>query len=386
MWHDPGRGLDGSAPGAPLSETSVAVSSKPGLTWRRMLGLNFGVTCAVTLVFWSFKPDLSGPGLLATFALCLAFTNGFGIPAAFVMTRLGRLASARPPPYDWIAAALQIFTLTAVGTLLGVLALHGLGIGGAASVWTSFWAGLRFAVVVGLTVGLGMFFWEGKKAELAAARREIERRDLAEARALKLLAESRLASLESRIHPHFLFNTLNSIAALIPDDPRRAEETVQRLAALLRFSLEASRQRLVPLAQELQVVRDYLEIEAARFGPRLRHAVELEPDAQALLVPPLSVQTLVENAVKHAVAPLRGGATLHVRARVQGGDLVVDVRDDGPGFTLAVVPPGHGIDTLQQRLQSLYGERADLALEPSEGGGATLRLRLPARAGDVERA
>jgi two-component system sensor histidine kinase AlgZ len=354
------------------------------LTWRRMLVLNLGVSCGATLILWSFSRGTDALGLLFTFGFCLAFTNAFGIPAAWVMSQMGPLIVDRRPPYNVIVATALILAFTALGTFLGVLALHWLGAEGAGGIWGSFWAGLRFATVVALTVGLGAFFWETKREELESARREIQRRELAEVNTLKLLAEARLASLESRIHPHFLFNTLNSIAALIPEDPQRAELTVQQLATLLRFSLDASHERLVELGQECRVVHDYLEIEKARFGERLRYHIELSPGTQGLLVPPLAVQTLVENAVKHAVATRRAGAEIHVLAMIEGGELVVEVADDGPGFTPQAQLPGHGLENLRERLASLFANQAGVEVRAGRSVGACVRLRLPATA-SIER-
>src|SRR5205823_3935058 len=122
-------------------------------------------------------------------------------------------------------------------------------------------------------------------------------------RALKLATEARLSSLESRIHPHFLFNTLNSISSLIQEDPVRAERLIERMAALLRFSLDSTNAGLVPLYQEMKIVRDYLEIERARFGDRLGFEVNIPAEFDRFEVPPLAIQTLVENSVKYAVSP-----------------------------------------------------------------------------------
>ena len=179
-------------------------------------------------------------------------------------------------------------------------------------------------------------------------------------RANKLLVEARLSSLESRIHPHFLFNTLNSIASLIPTDPKRAEDTVGKLASLLRFSISANHSSLVPLAQELKIVRDYLEIEATRFGQRLHYEISV-PDALGdCKVPPLALQTLVENSVKHVVAQRNQPSSISVDGAQHDGRLEITVTDDGPGFSLADISPDHGLGNLVGRLELLFGESAQL--------------------------
>lgn len=197
-------------------------------------------------------------------------------------------------------------------------------------------------------------------------------------RAYKLLAEAQLSSLESRIHPHFLFNTLNSIAALIPSDPQRAEDTVGKLASLLRFSLNAQHSGLVPLEQELKVVRDYLEIETTRFGSRLRYRMIIPESLGAVRVPPLSLQTLVENSVKHVAAERVDGASIEIAGRMEGGRIVLEVIDDGPGFSLGAVAPEHGLGNLLARLELLFGGegRLDVVREQEK---TVVRMTIPAQ-------
>jgi sensor histidine kinase YesM len=206
---------------------------------------------------------------------------------------------------------------------------------------------------------------------LEAVKEELHQRQVAEERQRKVAAEARFASLESRIHPHFLFNTLNSISALVREDPAEAERTIERLAALLRFSLDSEVAGVVALSEELRIARDYLEIEKVRFGARLRYRIEATDEANTHMVPALSVQTLVENSVKFAVGGRREGAEIVVSAKVQDGRLRVEVSDDGPGFEpLSCRKPGHGLDLLEQRLAGLFGSTA--SLEVSAAGGRTL--------------
>jgi LytS/YehU family sensor histidine kinase len=188
--------------------------------------------------------------------------------------------------------------------------------------------------------------------------------------------EARLATLQSRLHPHFLFNTLNAISALIHDDPDRAERTVERLAALLRFSLDATQEAVIPLGDELKIVGDYLEIEHTRLGDRLSYAVKTHPAVTACAVPPLAVQTLVENSIKHAIAPRPDGGHVCVEACPAGDRLLVSVWDDGPGFQAADIRPGHGLDNLQARLAARFGATARLSIE-RHAGRTLVSVSLP---------
>jgi LytS/YehU family sensor histidine kinase len=196
---------------------------------------------------------------------------------------------------------------------------------------------------------------------------KLHEKEVAEERTRKLAAEARLRSLESRIHPHFLFNTLNSISSLIAVNPARAEQIVGRLAKLLRASLDTSNQPLIPLREELAMVESYVDIERARFGDKLRGSVKVPPELQDAQVPPMSVQSLVENAVKHGITPRSGGGEVLVTASAENGSLRIEVRDTGPGFDLAAIPAGHGLHSLVERLDTLFGAKARLNVLQRDG-------------------
>jgi len=261
---------------------------------------------------------------------------------------------------------LALFTVTgSFATNLIALALH---IIDRASFAGNFWMGLRISLVIAFTFTLANWGISTLQERLAEANAELHRRQIAEERERKIAAEARFASLESRVHPHFLFNTLNSISALVREDPAEAERTIERLATLLRFSLDSERDGVVTLREELRVVRDYLEIEKVRFGDRLRYLIEVDEAAESQPVPALSVQTLVENSVKYAVGALQEGAEISISARVRNGRLRVEVSDDGPGFEPASsMKPGHGLDLLQRRLASLFGSSASLEMTARDG-------------------
>jgi LytS/YehU family sensor histidine kinase len=209
---------------------------------------------------------------------------------------------------------------------------------------------------------MSMTTYQTLRQQLHSAMLELRSRQVEQERAYKLLAEARLSSLESRLHPHFLFNTLNSIAALIPRDPQRAEDTVGKLASLLRFSLASSSAGLVPLAQELKFVRDYLEIELTRFGPRLRYEIDVPETLMEVKTPPMALQLLVENAVKHVVSQRAQGADIRIAGRLENGQARLEVIDDGPGFRLESISSDHGLGNLIARLQLLFTERGKLTV------------------------
>jgi sensor histidine kinase YesM len=216
---------------------------------------------------------------------------------------------------------------------------------------------------------LGTISGRLEATELALRTQQLEKE-----RAEKLAAEAQLASLASRVQPHFLFNTLNSISALVREDPTRAEELIDKLASLLRSSLDGA--ETVPLKSELQLVSDYLEIQQARFGSRLRYELPPSPSIE-MTIPPFAIQSIVENSLKHVAGRRAEGVKVVVRTEEHNGGLTVDVTDDGPGFNEDALRAGHGLDNLYQRLRALYGEKARLEfLRSSEG--MTVRLRVQA--------
>ena len=233
--------------------------------------------------------------------------------------------------------------------------------------WTEYLRTLKVALPLAIVFGLGALAYASLRGRLEVAELRLHEKELAEERTRKLAAEARLRSLESWIHPHFLFNTLNSISALIASDPARAEQIVGRLATLLRASLDSSNHSLIPLRQEIAMVESYADIERVRFGDKLRCSVNVPPELQETKVPPLSVQSLVENAVKHGITPQPNGGEFQVTARAANDVVYIEVRDSGPGFDFAAIPGGHGLDKLVQRLDALYGANASLSVSRRDG-------------------
>ena len=197
-------------------------------------------------------------------------------------------------------------------------------------------------------------------------------------RLVALEARGQLAALRGQIHPHFLFNALHTVVQLIPVDPRGASRAAELLADVLRLALSEPRDS-VTLTQEWEFVRRYLEIERIRFGERLKVDDSLDPAALACRLPSFALQTLVENAVRHAAAPRVDPTTLAITARVEGGTLVVVVTDDGAGADVASIAQsaGTGLRRLREQLKWLHGTEAGLFLASGPGGGFTARLRIP---------
>ena len=202
------------------------------------------------------------------------------------------------------------------------------------------------------------------------------------------LADARLHALRSQLNPHFLFNTLNAISSYLEADPRGVRRMIARLSELLRYVLEKTDAREVPLREELGFIDKYLEIQRLRFEDRLTVAHHVDPAVLEALVPSLILQPLVENAVKHGLAHREQGGRIELRAWREGERLHLSVRDDGPGLppptgdgAAASATPGIGLRNTRERLESLYGTAQQFSLESAEDGGLVAHLALPYHTG-----
>jgi LytS/YehU family sensor histidine kinase len=208
---------------------------------------------------------------------------------------------------------------------------------------------------------------------------EASEREVQMARLSEQVASTRLAALQAQLNPHFLFNSLNTIAVLVRDgDSRTATRVIEQLSDVLRRTLRRTQASEASLEDELTLVRQYLAVEQARFSDRLRPAFEIEPGMLSAAVPSFALQHLVENAVRHGIARRTNAGHLVVRARRDGDMLDLSVEDDGAGLAAAVEGKGHGLENTRERLRTLYGERASLTVTAA-GQGAVARLRLPYR-------
>jgi two-component system LytT family sensor kinase len=195
-------------------------------------------------------------------------------------------------------------------------------------------------------------------------------------------SRSELKALRAQINPHFLFNALNAIASLIHTDPRRADEVVEQLAEVFRYTLRRSDSEWAPLDQELAFVRAYLDVEQARFGWRLVCAIDSDHGSPPPQVPSMLLQTLVENAVKHGVSQAREAGRIDVVVRTTDGDVTIEVRDTGPGPAASPSRPrggeGFGLRSVRERLRGHFGDGASFALTRDETAGVTIaRITMP---------
>ncbi len=221
-----------------------------------------------------------------------------------------------------------------------------------------------------------------------------EQRKLDAERANTLLSQAQLAALRARVHPHFLFNAHNSVAALCGIAPERARDAILRLSRLMRRALEAGDAAMQPFSEELEAVRNYAEIEQERFGSRLSVQWEVDPAAERACVPPFALQTLVENAVTHGIAPKVGPGVVRIFARTSRGRAVIGVRDDGVGMdpdtarhpSAGAAP--HGLQILGGQLELMFGRRSRVRVfsRPDRGALAVFAVPVNQPAGVLRKA
>jgi LytS/YehU family sensor histidine kinase len=231
---------------------------------------------------------------------------------------------------------------------------------------------LVYWVIIGASAALD-FYRKYRDRELRAM--ELE----------KLLAQTRLEALQAQLNPHFLFNTLHAISALMHDRVDAADRMLSRLSDLLRLALESTDTQEVPLRREVAFLQKYLEIEQTRFGDRLDVQLDIAPDTWEVMVPNLILQPLVENAIRHGIEPKAKGGRIRVSARGEADCLCLEVRDDGVG--LAAPRPereGVGLSNTRARLQHLYPGRHRFEMRNADDGGLVVRLAIPWRPESAE--
>jgi len=324
----------------------------------------------VLYVFSGVAPPARLFATVWTYAVAISAPAHVILGWVFPMTRGGALL-------QWTVFVVLLTLIAIAGSVLGTLMVIGLGLESQLGFAMLLALSLKASLMLALLVGVVQAMIQRLNDRLYETERKLQAQALEHERALTLASEARLAALEARLNPHFLFNALNTVTSLIPAQPAQAERLIERLSAVLRSSLENEPGRLVSLAQEMKLVRSYLEIQNARFGERLRVAVDVHDDFAALPVPSFSVQTLVENSVKFAVASDRRGADVEVRARQESGHIRIEVADNGPGFSLDEVPAGHGLDNLRGRLTLTFGSDLPPLDVRRADGWTTVSFRVP---------
>ena len=367
---------------APAVDTMPACPTAPSRAHRTIAALRYlgiaVVVCGAVAVYFSFAFDNPfGPVLV--FSLCIGLScqllidGGRRLVARWLRRRRPDDMSLRRgwPGWHWTLPIVLIGSWAGMqigyplaGWLLG-MSVRSPGLDRP--------RGLFIVLAVSVAVAVAMIYTSWSRARLAASEAQAQA-------AQRLAAENQLKLLESQLEPHMLFNTLANLRVLIGMDPPRAQAMLDRLIAFLRATLQASRSGTHSLADEFARLEDYLALMAVRMGPRLATQFELPEALRAAPVPPLLLQPLVENCIKHGLEPQLAGGRIELRAERFADKLLLSVRDDGAGLAAeqAAQSGTHfGLEQVRQRLAALYGDAASLTLQAAPGGGTLARIELP---------
>jgi two-component system LytT family sensor kinase len=296
---------------------------------------------------------------------------GLSIQAIIILMykRLQRLSTIRR-----LAVQFGIYLMAGfAGTEIGYFILRYAWYGGALDVGGHIRL-LALNLILATVFGSAAAIYISLRSTAERMSRTLREKEINEERLERLKTRAELDALQAKINPHFLFNTLNSIASLIPEDPAAAESTVEKLSELFRYTLQRSGNSTVKLSEELEIVRSYLEIEKVRFGDRLKFDIRSDESLNDFQIPPLLIQPLVENSIKHGIASETGGGSVEVDARRDGVSCLITVTDSGKGIASTGDDAGFGLKSIRERLNLVYGARAGLRVQE---GSSTVQITVP---------
>lgn len=349
---------------------------KEGPRWMHYVWtflFNTAIALVLTLIAWSFA-SRSNPVQLLKWNFVISQSIGFVIHLLFELSARV-LGTARIETFSTPQRVVFYGGIPIVGCLIGYwLGLTLLGVDVARIVQGAPRVALAI-ILVSIVFSTFWYRYMANKALLAKAEAERERERSRVAELQRQASDAQLRSLQAQIEPHFLFNTLANVVSLVDVAPDKARLMLERLIDLLRASLAASRSDRTTLGQEAELVAAYLDILGIRMGERLRYTIDVPAELAGAPIPPLSLQPLVENAIKHGLEPKVAGGSVRLVARNSGGTLQLDVEDDGLGFAPSVAG-GVGLSNLRERLASHYGDRARIVIEDL-GSGTRVRLTIP---------
>lgn len=306
-----------------------------------------------------------------TFLMSLWVSLGFGISIMVMVNGVYRWLPNGSEPTNNLIALLLGFALGVVNLVVVIWVSDANAL---AKMNVRMWAG---NVVVSFFICLAAYYFFYTRYRMQTLHAEVLARQAQAAERERLLAQSELKRLQSQIEPHFLFNTLANIQGLVDLDPLKAKHMIGALTQMLRMNLQRSRATQTTLAEEFEMVRCYLEIQAIRMGERLHFTLNLPTELQDQPVPPLVLQPLVENAIMHGFEQSTRTGELQVSAGVQDQQLHLTVSDNGVGIDSNAQRAGIGLSNIRARLEAAYGDRAVLNLQSQQPHGTLAEIRMP---------
>jgi two-component system LytT family sensor kinase len=346
-----------------------------------LLGLFSSVQAQLVVSFYSDKPHPFGLSLLMNMGWWYAWA--MLVPLILSMGRrypLDRGHWLRSLPAHIVAVLVFTFTHSLLMGLVESLAAV------PSRPRMTWWQGVVHSYVWSFDWNMAVYWAIIAFSHAARYQREVQVRTVRASQLEARLAEARLEALQRQLHPHFLFNTLNAISALMHRDVEAADRMLAQLSDLLRMALEQRGVQEIPLKDELEFVGKYLEIEQARFRERCAVRFDIDPETLDAHVPNLVLQPIVENSIRHAVSTSLEPRRIEIRSRRDGDTLRLEVRDDGPGLPGGTMPSGRGVGlaNTRARLEQLYGGAQQLRFSRPVAGGLSVTIEIPFRVEQVE--
>lgn len=321
-----------------------------------IIGLNFLIALFIVSIY---------PG--ATYLVSLIYSQCIGISIATCTITAANFIKTPRLAFQLAFIAAALLAGAIIGVILGTLAIRFFYPElPRVNKYENFQTSLLFALLFGLIVSY--VFFSLQRISLERVRRlEVE----------KSAAMTEIKLLQSQMEPHFLFNTLSTILSFIDEEPRKAKQMLESFTSLLRSSLVTARNETITLAQEMAVVKSYLDIFSIRMGERLRYEIDIPEELRTARIPPLLIQPLVENAVKHGLEPSVSGGELSIRARRDDGRVLITVVDSGMGVSETSAGNGIGLENIRKRLELTYGKQARLVFAENEPSGIRVTVEMP---------
>jgi hypothetical protein len=345
-----------------MAEPFIKIDHYP-FTFRRFLAsvlLNAAVNTVIAVIITAIGVGKGFPVTLV-FSQCIGFSIFFANLAALPLYR----GASRTSTQVMIIAA-AVIAGAIIGTLLGALANGFRPLPFFQEHFGYFTQVILFALLFGFVISY-IFISLSIISEEKIKRLEVE----------KSVIEAELRLVQSQMEPHFLFNTLANVRSLIDTDPRKAGDMLETFVAFLRTSLRTGRERTAPLSQELDVVKSYLDLFTMRMGERLRYKIDLPDALRGVRIPPLLIQPLVENAVKHGLEPSINGGEVTVAAERADGKIRIRVADSGVGIGETAGGSGIGLENVRRRLAIMYGDAGRLVIEENDPSGVKVLIEIP---------
>jgi len=339
--------------------------------WRWQSSKQLLVAIAgITVIISLFEIKLDPLAMLREVASNFITSSSIAFVTGTVTSAFGVLGVGK----DWKRIPLFLFLLAAGGVIGGLLAW---GINDLLFPYHISHPRIYLMITGALAVIFGLAFitYLNVREKLDQTVSRLAEKEVLEQTLLRLKTEAELEALRAKVNPHFLFNTLNSIASLIPVDPERAEEMVQRMSNLFRYVLSAGDRGKVALDEELDIVGEYLQIEKVRLGDRLDFEIDRDEGLAGITIPVMILQPLVENSVNHGIVPHQDGGSINIRCKKLGDRCSITIVDTGKGYDPQSADEGFGLGGVRQRLELNYPDTHDFRISADDG--VTIQITIP---------